>query len=254
MKLLGFGIRSDEMRKYFSVFLVAVRSTMYKIMGILILMAAAETILFWIQLKGIESGIPLSLEELVRISRISLVSGAAFLAVCCILSLVGYEMSGSRTRYTIQRLSVKEEAVVLLWALNSMIALCIFWAAQLGIVLLLSKIYIDFLEPVSFNRQTIFLAFHRSGFLHSLLPLEETSRVLRNVAMIFGLGIAAACFAQKQRQGQKGIAIMVLTALTVVTFSGDMGKLGTDIGIIAAFLAAAVFSVYSIFRTEANKE
>lgn len=238
------------MSQYGSVFLVAVRSTIYKIAGVILLMAAAEGILFWVQLQRAGANKVLLLEELFQGSGIPLVCGGAFLVVCGILSLVGYEFSGSRSRYTIQRLSIREEAVVLLWGINSMLALCIFWAAQLAVVLLLSKLYIDDMEPIFSNSQTLFLAFHRSSFLHSLLPLEETSRLLRNVALIFSLGITAACFAQKQRRGQRGVAVALLAALTIVFFSSDLGQFGSDITITVIALTTAAFSVYSIFRVE----
>ncbi|QOX64303.1 hypothetical protein FRZ06_13595 [Anoxybacterium hadale] len=242
------------MNRYVSVFLLALRSTVYKIAGVLLLMAGAEGVLFWMQLQRTGGNKIVLLEEIIQSSGIPLVSGGAFLLVCVILSLVGCELSGSRVRYTIQRLSVREEAVVILWGVNSMLALYIFWAVQLGIVLLLSKLYIDIMEPVYFNSQTLFLAFHSSGFLHSLLPLEETSRLLRNVALIFSLGITASCFAQKQRRGQRGVAVVLLAALTIIFFSSDLGLLGSDITISVIALATAAFSLYSIFRVELYQE
>ena len=168
------------MRQYISVLAVAIRSTIWKIAGILLLMSAAETTSFYMQLQKAADGRLISLEELFLTSRIPLISGLAFLFICVVLSLVGYEMSGSRTRYTIQRLSIREEATVLLWAGHNMISLLIFWVVQLGIALMLSKVYIDFMEPIYYNSQTLFLAFHRNAYLHSLLPLEETSRLIRN--------------------------------------------------------------------------
>jgi hypothetical protein len=242
------------MSQYVSVFLVAVRSTIYKITGVFLLMAAAEGVLFWMQLQRAGENKVVLLEELIQSSGIPLVSGGAFLLVCGILSLVGYEFSGSRVRYTIQRLSVREEAIVLLWGVNSMLALCMFWAAQLAVVLLLSKLYIDDMEPIFFNSQTLFLAFHRSSFLHSLLPLEETSRLLRNVALIFSLGITAACFAQKQRRGERGVAVALLAALTIVFFPADLGHLGSDLTLMVIALTTAAFSLYSIFRVGLYKE
>ena len=242
------------MRQHLSVLMVAVRSTMYKTAGIILLMAAAETAVFLMQLqKKMADGQLVPLGEFIDTSGIPLISGVAFLLLCGILSLVGYEISGSRMRYTIRRFSVREETTTLLWAGHNMIALFIFWAAQLGIVLLLSYLYIDFMEPVYSNRQTLFLAFHRSGFLHSLLPLEEVSRLLRNFSLIISIGIAAACFSLRQRRGQRGIAVAVLAALTFLSFIGDIGQLGWDLNMTLLMLIVAAYLLYWIFRGENNE-
>ena len=50
--------------------------------------------------------------------------------------------------------------------------------------------------------QTIFLAFYRSELLHSLIPLEEISRWVRNGVMALGLGACAALepFLQRRKE------------------------------------------------------
>ena len=60
-------------------------------------------------------------------------------------------------------------------------ALVIFWAAQVLFVLLLCRVYLAKADPACVNAQTVFLAFYRQKFLHSLLPLAETSRWVRVV-------------------------------------------------------------------------
>ncbi|MEA4891404.1 MAG: hypothetical protein VB085_02415 [Peptococcaceae bacterium] len=235
------------MKRYFSVLMIAARSTIYKITGLLLLMGAAEAALFYRLLQKSAAEGPAPLESLITRSRLSLICGLAFFLLCVILSLVGYEFSGSKTRYTIQRLSLPEEAAVLLWAFYNMLCFLIFWAAQLLVVLLLCRLYISVMEPTYWNRQTIFLAFYRSGFLHSLLPLEETSRWLRNGALILGLGLAGACFPLKQRRGQKGLAMAVLAALTFITFPQEMGSFGSDAIIMLIALGTAAYSFYGIW-------
>lgn len=242
------------MKQYFSILTIAARSTIYKIIGLFVLMAALEMGVFYHLLQQTPAGEMLALEVLISQSRIPLICGAFFLLLCVILSLVGYEYLGSKTRYSILRFSPREEVIVLLWALYHMICFLIFWAIQLLVALMLCHLYISVTKAEYWNEQTIFLAFYRSNFLHSLLPLEEISRWMRNVALIVALGITAAGFSLKQRREQKGMAIAVLAVMTVATFSQQMGNLGSDVILILIALSVAGFSVYDIWWGQKNEE
>lgn len=235
------------MRKYVSVLAIAARSTIVKITALLFAMAAAEAGLFWRLLQKSVSGQLLTPEELIERSGIPLICAVAFVLLCVILSLVGNEFSGSRTRYTLQRLSIREEVTVGLWAFYDAACFLMLWAVQLLAVLLLCRLYLTVVEPAYWNEQTIFLAFYRSDFLHSLLPLAETSRWLRNGALLLGLGAAAASFTYKQRRSQKGIAVVVLAVVTLGTFSREMGRSDSDVAVLLFALAAAGFSFYGIW-------
>jgi hypothetical protein len=96
------------MKRHLSVLMLAAGSTVYKIAGLLLAMAAAEGALFYITLKSLQGG-PGSLEQVFTQSRIALVSGLFFLILCALLSLTWCELRGSRLRYTMGRLSVREE-------------------------------------------------------------------------------------------------------------------------------------------------
>jgi len=242
------------MRQHFSVLMIAARSTVYKIAALLLLMTAAETALFLRLLRKAPTGELYSLEELFRASGIPIVCGAAFLLLCTILCLTGYELSGSRTRYTIQRLSVSEGAAALLWSAYNMICLLVFWAVQLLAVLLLCRFYTGYMDPVYYNDQTVFIAFYRSWFLHSLLPLDETSRYIRNAVIIFALGIATACFSLKQRRGEKGGAIAFFTVAAALTFPQKTGGLLSDLLIIISAVAVALNYLHYIIKGQSNED
>jgi hypothetical protein len=82
------------------------------------------------------AGEHVGLEQMIAQSGIPLVCGICFLLICAILSLTGCEFSGSRLRYTLKRLSVREETTVLWWAVYNTFCFFVFWAVQLLIVLI----------------------------------------------------------------------------------------------------------------------
>lgn len=241
------------MRGYLSLLMLAARSTVYKISGLLLLMGALEMALFYRLLQK-SSVHPEGLEGLIDLSGIPIVCGGAFLVLCLILSLNGYESGGSKIRYTLQRLSLSEEAIALLWSVYYLACFLIFWAVQLFIILWLGRLYVSAVDPAYINEQTIFLAFYRNSFLHSLLPLEETSRFLRNGALLLGLSLGAACLPFKQRRGKRDIAMSFLAVFTFWVFPQEMGRFGSDAWIWLLALSLAGHSLYYILWGKANEE
>jgi hypothetical protein len=226
------------MKRHLSVLMLAAGSTVCKIAGLLLAMAAAEGALFYITLKSLQGG-PGSLEQVFTQSRIALVSGLFFLILCALLSLTWCELRGSRLRYTMGRLSVREETTAVWHAAYNVLILFVFWAAQLAVALLLCRYYASVADPAYVSRQTVFLAFYRQKFLHSLLPLGETTRYIRNAALILSLGVSAASFSYRQRHGLRGVAVALLAAFTVAVFAGNMGSFSGDILVSLAALAVA---------------
>lgn len=238
------------MRQYLSVLALAARSTVYRVSGLLLLTFGAEAALFYRALQSASDGGLNTPEALIDGSGIPLVCGVSFLLLSALLSMTGYERAGVRTRYTIRRLSVREETVVLLWACYNTACFLLFWAFQVLAALVLCRWYLAAVDPAYWNGQTVFLAFYRSDFLHSLLPLEEKSRFVRNLALAPALGLAAACFAMKQRRGKLGISAGVLAAFTLMEFPRKMGSFSSDmVGMLIA-LGAAAWCVFDIFRRD----
>jgi hypothetical protein len=116
--------------------------------------------------------------------------------------------------------------------------LFVFWAAQLAVALLLCRYYASVADRVC-EPPDGFLAFYRQKFLHSLLPLGETTRYIRNAALILSLGVSAASFSYRQRHGLRGVAVALLAAFTVAVFAGNMGSFSGDILVSLAALAVA---------------
>ncbi len=128
------------------------------------------------------------------------------------------------------------------------------WAVQLLISYALCKWYIAKVDPALTGAQTIFLAFYRSDFLHSILPLSELSRWIRNVLLLVCLGLAAAHFPYRQRRRKVGVTMIVMTALSLVFFSRAMARFGSDILIILLSAANAAAILKNVFWRDAGEE
>lgn len=236
------------MKRHLSILMLAARSTIYKVLGVFAAMAAAEGALFWFALQKMSGGDPVGLEQLISQSRIPIVCGIGFLLLCALLSMTGSESGGGKLRYTVRRLSVREKALVFWWAGYYAVCFFLFWAVQLIIALLLCRLYVTQMDPAYVSGQTIFLAFYRSSFLHSLLPLEETSRYIRNGILILSLGICASCFSFRQRRGEKGIAVAVLAVVILVSFSTAMGSFAGDMLLSMTVICITAGAVSGIWK------
>ncbi len=229
-----------KVKQHLSVLMLATKSTIYWVLGLVVFMAAVQGMLFHLALGKISPDLPQRLEEVVNTSRIVAVSGFCFVGLCTVLSLTGSEFGGSKVGYTLKRLSVRERTTALWWAGYNALCFSFFWASQTVIAFFLCRTYVGRMDPSLVTDQTVFLAFYRNNFLHSLLPLAETSRFLRNTVFALCLGICASSFSWRQRRGKFGMAVFALAHFVLVTFSKPLGSLESDIftSIVALVLAA----------------
>lgn len=241
------------MKKHLSVLMLMSRSTIYKILGILVIMTAVEGTLFYLTLRNMTAAEVVGLELVFQQSRILWVCALGYLLVTALLCLTGCEFSGKQG-YTLHRLSVSQRSVFLWQAFYNICCFFLFWAVQLFIVLALCRLYMEKIDPPAISNQTVFLAFYRNDFLHSLLPLADMSRYVRNIFLILGLGIASAYFPIRQRRGGTGVGIIVLSAVTLLFFSHSMGSLGNDILVIVFSIVTATMALYGALKEEAANE
>ena len=154
----------------------------------------------------------------------------------------------ARSRYTLRRLRVDERTLTLCWGGHNALCLLVFWGAQAAWALFLCRFAMAHAAQTPFNDMSLFLAFFRNGFLHSLLPLQEYSRAIRNGIFLLCLGLTAACFSYQQRHGRRGFAILPLSVLTVVSFSQGFAMAETDIALSAVALFTAAGAVWNVWR------
>jgi len=231
------------MKKHGSVCMLLVRCSIFRVLAVLAGMALVEVGLFLAVLsRGITTE-GYSLELFVSKSGLQWVFGCAFLLMTILLCLPGTE-SGSKCGYTLRRLRVSERTVFF-WqsAVNSMFYL-LLWLVQILLAVGLSRLYVLMARPEFVSGQTIFLAFYRSDFFHSLLPFEDAGFWVRNAVLVLALGICAARYPHAQRRGRRGQEIIALFFGTVFFFVRGIGDVSCVIAILVALIGAGV----SLFR------
>lgn len=225
------------MKKHSSVFGFYARSSVYKVLLVLLVMVLAEGIIF-------RSGLQETLREydeaaelfasegstiaqlarpeiLFGRQRLSWIFTAAVAAVSMILCLPGCEF-GTKTGYTIKRLQVSERECFFWHVLCNLMVFLVVYGVQIGVVWGLGLYYVEQVPKELVGNQSIFLMFYRSEFLHSLLPLADTRIWIRNLLLLFGFSFAAAGFSYQQRRKKKPMMIFLLMVLSVFFFSQEM--------------------------------
>ena len=237
------------MKKHSSVFMLMARSTIYRVIGLLVVMAVAEAGLFRLRLQQGAIDGNFSLEAIISESRLTWACAAVFLFVNVILSWGSYTISNA---YTAARLSVSGRAVYLWQCLYNTLCYLLFWMVQILIAIGLCRMY-EVLAPAELvSNQTVFLAFYRSKFLHSFLPFEDTWVWIRNILLIVALGL---CSSRYPGKGKKvGIASLFLLAATGVFFIQEIGDMTSVLFLIVFAILCSAPSLMQAVDTEVPDE
>lgn len=234
------------MRKQLSVLMLMVRCTIYRVVALLLVMVATEFALFGIALHAAlaaaEDGAAMeSVGRVIAQSHIAWVFAMFFILMAVLLSLTGCEY-GSKVGYTLRRLSILERTVFLWQSVYNTLCFFVLWAVQTVLAYGLCRLYVAAVDPSLTGAQTIFLAFYGNAFLHSLLPLAEISRWIRNLTLVVSLGIGAAYFSYGQRRGKHAGVSIAMVPLTLTLFTRSVGSFLIDIQLLvmAAILAAVM--------------
>ena len=232
------------MRKHSSVCMLLLRGVIWKELGILAGMAAVEGFLFYRVFQRARVAGSMSLELLVEQSNITWIFALASLLLTVFLCRNNCNY-GSRQGYTLWRLSITEKQVFLWqWACAAACYL-LLWAVQVLTAVLLGICYMKYADPAITGSQTLFLAFYRNDFLHSLLPLEFIGGWIGNFCLAAGLGIAAAHFSYRQRRGKQGLEIIALYCTGLVFF---LHALGNFVYVMFTILLSLIVIAAVLFR------
>ncbi len=213
-------------------------------LALLGLMTVCEGVLCYNAFRNMKDGSS-SLEALISSSRISLVFAVCFVILSVFLCINSCDFTGGKNNYTFLRLSLSEKQILLCWFIVNLMCLFIFWALQLALAYIISLIYIASAGPTYINEQTIFLAFYRNDFLHSLLPLSEISRHVRNLLLILGMALSSASFPYKFRKGQYNYFVLPFVIMILLFFPMPPKNLAADLFIC---LFAEFFSLGSVIQ------
>ncbi len=224
------------MKRYLSVFEMITRSSIYKVLLIIAAMVVTEAVFFY-NLFSKQEGI--SFEFYMEESYYRVIFLVAYILVTLVIVQPGMNM-GSVQTYTLQRLRIKESRILWVQALYNFCAYVLLWGAQLAVILGSFAYYQNNLPKGAIvSNQTLFLAFYRSDFLHTILPLEDGPGwwVIGLIAVTTAL--AAANFTKLQRSGKFGFELLLMVAAVCIYFPRSLGY---DI----SFILVAIGAVYAV--------
>ena len=186
----------------------------------------------------------LPLEAVFAQSHIPLLSAVGFFLFCAVLTLHPFQKAVT----TLRRSALTPRQRFCCHAIFNSLSGLIFWGAQLALLLLLFRFYGAQAEEAVFGPQSILLAFYRNDYLHSLLPLADGTRYLRNGLLLLGLGGALAL--PLARMGSRGseLTAAILTLLALRAFPVPMGSRGLDLAL--SLIGAVVFLLALYFQDE----
>ena len=233
------------MKKYLSVFSLIAQNSIYRIFGILLLLAAADGVLAWYWLYVEHYG----LSNLFRNGNggFGLVLAIVFAMVALVQIRRGDIYSGPQG-YTMMRLAISEKAVVLLQIVYNMLVWLILWGMQVLIIFLIFKIDSRFGENAGdpLAGQQIYLLFYISPLLHSLLPMEETAAWIANVLIIIELSVAGAYWTILRREKKSTGEIFIGYFSVLLLFRRELGSVSNLI-IIGGFSILILIDCYKLF-------
>ncbi len=241
------------MKKYTSVLMLHIRSTIYKILPVFLVMGSIEFLLFYRILERLSN--PVYREDkyyqgfsyYVTASRIPFLFLAAFLLITLILTLHGFEFK-EKNSYTLRRLRISEKKIFFLQGIFGTLIYFLLFAVQIFLIFLFAGLYFHIASADTYSAQTLFLSFYKNDFLHSLLPLEETFRVFRNLWGILALGFSSAYQSYCQRRGKKSFLIIPVAFIGILTFQTSLGSQYGEYTMIAVSLIALFRIGYQITR------
>ena len=235
------------MKKHLSVIGLFCRSTSVPLAVVSIAAVCAEMYMF---VTCMRENTDLVLEQCIRQSHVGLVLGAWYLLFCIILCNPGCNY-GSKSSYTFRRLRIKERGVFFWQAGYNTVAFAMLLLMQIVTVYVMCRIYIAADPAGVVNHQTIFLAFYRSSLLHSILPLEETTKWFMNVIFLLSNGLCTAYFPFANRGGRFATVTLATTVITVVCF---VCKLGYFSLVPLSLVLTAVIAILNVLGWEDEYE
>ncbi|MBQ8279219.1 MAG: hypothetical protein IJZ23_05205 [Roseburia sp.] len=244
------------MKKYISIFELFARNTIYKLWLILIAMGIVQIVMFWRAMAewapigvaeyGILEAVEYyGLEWMVDRSNSAGFMGVAFVLMTAVLCWSGCNI-GSKSNYTIQRLQVSEKAVFIMQSLYNSFCYVLLLGVQLAVLLVQCRMFIEQSDNVT--NQTVFLAFYRNEFMHSVLPMESGFRWFMNGVLIICCGVAAALFTFLQRRGKTAWTLLVTVAAILLGFVQELGNQLILVTAIVVFIIVGLATYFHVFQ------
>lgn len=228
------------MRRQLSLGMLFARSSLWRVLGILLLMAAGQVLLARLTLyDGLTWMVP---EQVFDGGWFRLISALGLTGVAAV-GMRAAGGSGSRCDYAVSRLPVPRWTVYV-WSVGCILGLLLlFWVVELAVMLGILRWYAAEAPFGPNNPQLILLASYRCGLLHTLLPLRDGFRLGATIAYFVGLGTVSGVWAVRGFGGKWSVVPLVL-AMAWWFNAGGVGSVGWALFLAVSALALAFGAAY----------
>lgn len=200
------------MKKQLSVFMLIVRSSIWKVLLILGAMVLSQVLLFFIMGAGEEAYLLNALQRIPLNVVVLIGFSLQFLALAIPLS-----DRGGRMNNLILRLGLSEKQIFWLQVLFNIAVYCLFFLVQALTMLLLCLIY-DWVTPGDLDPFAVFATSYQYPFFHAFFPLHNVVGWLTNLVMVLGLGICTAALPVRQRHRLNSLCSILMNTFAVMYY------------------------------------
>ncbi|MBQ8625724.1 MAG: hypothetical protein IJ419_06170 [Agathobacter sp.] len=232
------------MKKYVSAFEMLTRSTLYKVLAVIVIMVGGQISLFWGEMTERIENTSGGIESIVDNSYMIWLLAVGFVLITVILCWSGCNI-GSNQGYTLRRLQIPELAVFGLQAVYNCLCYILLWASQVAMFVITSSMYLQNAKITT--NQTMVIAFYRNPYMHSILPMEDAVGWISLAIIICACGMASAAFPFQQRRGKIGFGIIVAVGIVFLLFPRGLDADMNFIAYYSFFLILAYWVFWGIY-------
>lgn len=224
---------------HFTLFLLLLRQSIWKVLWILVCLA------------GVQLGLFLLLAPESRVYSLAFtletVQSALLLPLALAWTLLwAVLLLGARHgAYTLDRLIPSPRAVLLWQGLCNTLLCLLFWATEALVLVLLCQLYLA--QGGYAGPQTLYLATWQNSLFHTLLPLGEPLRWLRDLCLCLGMGLTAACGSCQLRRGKKPLALPIQFCLTLALVMQSTVSLAAEVLLLLVAALPPTFALTSLY-------
>lgn len=231
-----------------SILAFYLKNGIYRVIGISLLMAAAEIFLF---MTGSRDSVT-TFGDCIDAAHIAFVFPVAlFLDFILNSSILG---KSSMNRIAAGRLQVTGKQLFRSDVLAQAAFLLVIYGAQVGILLVLARLYPG-LTSGKVTELSVTIDFMRNSFLHSVLPLSDLAMTLRNVVCLITLAEIIAVVNLMMRTGEKHLVTVIIpTYLIVMNFVKEFERDFTQMMVFTGFVLIFTIALYALGLSMAGKK
>ena len=243
------------MKRYLSIFMLFVRSSLYRVLAVVALMVGAECVLFFTTMQKFLNGMAegesgyFVLNRLISDSKIGIVYCIAFIAVTLLLCRVGNDRKGG-LEYTMQRLGVSPVCIFFLQAVCNALFYVLLWFVQIYVAFAFSTCYLHLADVSLTTNQTLFLESYRSVFLFSIFPMENVWVWIADVVLVLCLGVVTARVPHASRRRKLSFGFFATMLVMAFAFWQGYGGLDSVAVLLGWPLLIMGMTIVFVFLTE----